>query len=144
MNYSKLVTFLYSMILVSCPEWFRSCSAKWYKIFSNMTHQPTLREAQPNTAPLFFRVCLSKFIGTRQLFVSRPYFWLYSTEKRNAKLSWVILPFTFCLGCSEPQSKYKIWVQLAKSSILSKEPVGKQFFVVFRFVICKIFKYQNK
>ena len=64
-----LVSFI---ILVSCPKWSRSCFTTGYMIFSNITHQPALREARPNTKPFFFRVCLTKFIGARELFVSRP------------------------------------------------------------------------
>ena len=101
------------MIHVSCPELSRSCFATRYKIFSNITHQPALRYFRMlliNPVLFFFRVCLRKFIGTRELFVPRPYFRLHSTEKRSAKLLWVPLQIIFCLECSKPQSKYKIWV----------------------------------
>ena len=47
-----LVSFI---ILVSCPKWSRSCFTTGYMIFSNITHQPALREARPNTKPFFFQ-----------------------------------------------------------------------------------------
>ena len=50
----KFHTFLASfIILLSCPEWFMSCFATSIRIFSNITYQPVLREAQPNMAPFF-------------------------------------------------------------------------------------------
>ena len=108
----KFHTFPVSlMILVSCPELSRYCFATRYKIFSNITHQPALRYFRIlliNPVLFFFRVCLQKFIGTKELFVPRPYFRLHSTEKRSAKLLWVPLQIIFCLECSKPQSKYKI------------------------------------
>ena len=78
-------------------------------IFKYFTHQTALREAQPNTATFFLKACLRKFIGTGELFGPRPYFRHHSTEKRSVKLSWDSLQIIFSLGCSKPQSKYKIW-----------------------------------
>ena len=92
-DYSKLVNFILFQfplwyILVLWPELSSSCFARLYKIFSNIIYSLThaKREVRPNMAPFFFRVCLRKFIGTRQLFVPRPYFQLHWTEKRSAKL----------------------------------------------------------
>ena len=84
----KFHTFLVSfIILASCPERSRSCFAARYKIFWNITHQSALREARPNMAPFFYRVCLRKFIGAREPVVPRPYFQRHSTDKRSGKLS---------------------------------------------------------
>ena len=51
----KFHTFLVSfMVLLSCPEWSRSCFAMLCKIFPNITHKPVLREVQHNTTLFFF------------------------------------------------------------------------------------------
>ena len=50
------------MILVSCPKWSRSCFATWYKIFSNITHQPALRKARSNTVPIFSEYALGNLL----------------------------------------------------------------------------------
>ena len=55
------------------------------KIFLKITHQTSLREAQPNTAPFFSDVGLTKFVFASQLFVPRPYFIRHLTAKRFAK-----------------------------------------------------------
>ena len=55
------------------------------KIFLTITHQTTLREAQPNTAPVFSDVAFRKRILGNQLFVPRPYFICYLTVKRFVK-----------------------------------------------------------
>ena len=101
-DYSKLVSFIPFQfplwyILVSWPELSSSCFARQYKIFSNIIYSSThsKREAGPNMAPFFFRVCLRKFIGTRELFVPRPYFQLHWTEKRSAKLSWALCYYIY-------------------------------------------------
>ena len=104
----KFHTFLVSfMILVSYPEWSRSCFAMQYKMFSNITHQAAVREVRPSTAPFFFRACFRKCIVARELFVRSPYFQQYLTDKRRTKLSSLPLQIIFCLGCGKSQSKYK-------------------------------------
>ena len=55
------------------------------KIISEITHQTTLREARPNTAPFSSDVGLTKFVLASELFVPRPYFIRHLTVKRFAK-----------------------------------------------------------
>ena len=44
-----------------------SCFVTRCKIFSMITHQAALREAQPNKAPFFSEVGLKKFVLTSEL-----------------------------------------------------------------------------
>ena len=55
------------------------------KIFSEITHQTTLKEVRPNTAPFSSDVGLTKFVLASELFVPRPYFICHLTAKRFAK-----------------------------------------------------------
>ena len=70
-----------------------------YKIILKITHDTTLREARPNTAPFFPKACLRKFVLAKKLFVPRPYFILYLTDKRCANLSWLTLQIMFSTEC---------------------------------------------
>ena len=49
-------------IFVSCPKRPRSCFATGCMIFSNITHQPTLRKALPSTAPFFSEYALENLL----------------------------------------------------------------------------------
>ena len=55
------------------------------KIFLEITHQTTLKEVQPNTAPFSSDVGLTKFVLASELFVLRPCFIRHLTAKRFAK-----------------------------------------------------------
>ena len=106
-KFHTFFSFLYDTCFMSIIIQVLLCYVVQY-IFEYFTHQTVLREAQPNTTPFFLRAFLIKFIGARELFGPRSYSQIHSTEKRSAKLSWVPLQIIFSLGCSKPQSKYKI------------------------------------
>ena len=55
------------------------------KIFSNINHQTSLREAWPNTASSFADVGLRKFVLASEPFVAGPYCIHHLTPKRFAK-----------------------------------------------------------
>ena len=106
-KFHTFFSFLYNTCFMSRIIQVLLCYAVEY-IFEYFTHQIELREARPNTAPFFLRAYLRKFIGAREPFGPRSYFQIHSTEKRSGNLSWVPLQIIFSLGCSKPQSKYKI------------------------------------
>ena len=88
-----LYTFLVSfMILLIWPEWMTSYFLTRCKIFLEITHQTTLREARPNTAPLFSKVGLRKFVLVSELFERNPCFIRHLTAKKPAKISDLVVP----------------------------------------------------
>ena len=58
-----------------------------YAVLSMITHQATLRDARPNTAPFFSKVGLTKLVLASELFIPGPYFISHSTAKKCAKIS---------------------------------------------------------
>ena len=51
------------------------------RISSKISHQTALREAQPNTAQFFSDVGLIKLVLASELFVPRPYFMSFDSQK---------------------------------------------------------------
>ena len=50
-----------------------------------ITHQTTLKEVRPNTAPFSSDVGLTKFVLASELFVPRPYFMSFDSQKIHEK-----------------------------------------------------------
>ena len=74
------------------------------KIFSKITHQTTLREAQPNMAPFLSEVGFRKFVLASELFVPRPHFMPFDSQKTREDL----------VACSSIYSSKKVVINEIK------------------------------
>ena len=104
---------------------WKLCEPTWkiktnFRKFSNITHQPTLREAWPNTAPFFFKAYHRKFILAIELFIPRWCFKRHSTDKRFAKFSWLPLQVIFSFRCCKPQQISKIGFNFCNHNFFEK------------------------